>query len=110
MIGCGQRPAGPVHAEIPQQKVLLVIEVIEMKNGKNSRIGTPVPQKRLRLRGFENFSHESRGQATRPLIEIPDYNSRSGPLLFAEHVITQQHSRLMPSLHKARAQVHVEEV
>lgn len=103
MIGRGYCFAAPVYAKTSQRQLFVVIDMIKMKNRKNTRVRAPVPKKRLWLSYFEGFFHESGGQTTRPFIEVANDNSGAWPLLMAQHLVAQEHSRLMSPLYEARA-------
>jgi hypothetical protein len=88
MIRCDKRIAAAVYAETSQGEVFVVVEMIEVKNRENTRIRPPVPQKPLLLSCLEGFSHESRGQATRPFIEVAHNNSGSYPIRLSRSLLS----------------------
>ena len=49
--------------------MIVVIETIDMDDGKKSRIGTGIAQVLARRSEFECISHQTRYQATCPFIE-----------------------------------------
>ena len=71
MIGRRQRYTTPVQTQALKRKLLVVIEMVEMKERNKSRIGTRTTQKLSRLGRFKSISHQAGSQSTRPLIKIP---------------------------------------
>ena len=65
-----------MHGNIQKGEWGIVVNMIEMEQRDDARITASSAGTRSRLRGFEVVGQQMRRTATRPFVEITEYDSR----------------------------------
>ena len=102
--------ARAVEGQPLQLQRVVVVDVVEMHEGQEPRI-RPLPLEVLAdIHALQVRAEEMRGEAGRPLVEVPEHDARPGELLVAQDLHVREPSALVAPLDVVRAQVDVEHV
>jgi hypothetical protein len=99
-----------MDAEARKTEVAIVIEMVEVKNGKDPWVRAGKPETFARVGSLEGLNHEAGSKTVGPLVEVADHDLRASVFLSMEYIVAQEHSRLMTAFHDAGSKMDIEEV
>src|SRR5262245_43371942 len=107
MIRSDQRGAATVQLGVNQLQRFVVVDVIQMQEGKDPGIGGGASQSRANVGAAEMFIEQARGQSARPFVEVAHQHTRAYVVAVLEHVVVEQFARLAAALGEGSSQVDV---
>src|SRR5207249_12334664 len=85
-----------------------IVDVIEVKDREESRVGTPPPQVIPQVDAVQPLAQHLRRQTAHPLVEVAEHELGAGDVPIAHH--RRETKRLMPPLEDRGAEMHVVQV
>ena len=87
MVAGEQSAARAVDVEARKPQVAIVIEMIEVKDGEDSRVSAGKPEKFRWVGSLEGFNHQAGSQTVGQLVEVANHDLRASVLLAMEYHI-----------------------